>query len=120
MLQGLIHYAVPGLDLFSRYPAARGLVKAVSRQEVRDLAVPAVTSPRIEDQCQKLILLTGAGPVMTAAHARGFLREAAIGFSSEGPGHVTTTRRKDLANAQAGRKVLCYEPSLPGEDQKAP
>lgn len=85
VIQGLRHYVLTILDVFSRYVVAWGIVKTVTQREVKDLVALAVMSEGIDGRNDKPILRTDPGSPNMAADVRLFLSEVGIEFS---PGRV--------------------------------
>lgn len=104
VIEGLRHYVVTILDVFSRYVVAWGIVRTVTQREVKNLIALAVMSERIEDQDDKPILRTDPGSPNMAADVRLFLSEVGIKFS---PGRVA--RPTDNARQERFYRTLKQE-----------
>jgi len=104
VIAGLRHYVITILDLFSRYVVAWGIVKTVTRREVKNLVALAVMSQRIDDHSVKPILRTDPGSPNMAADVRLFLKEICVGFS---PGRVA--RPTDNARQERFYRTLKQE-----------
>jgi len=95
VIGGLRHYVITILDLFSRYVVAWGIVKTVTRREVKNLVALAVMSQGIEDRAQNPILRTDPGSPNMAADVRIFLREIGVGFSPGRRARPTDNARQE-------------------------
>jgi putative transposase len=104
VIQGLRHYVVTILDVFSRYVVAWGIVKTVTQREVKNLVALAVMSEGIEDHADKPLLRTDPGSPNMAADVRLFLSEVGIEFS---PGRVA--RPTDNARQERFYRTLKQE-----------
>lgn len=104
VIQGLRHYVLTILDVFSRYVVAWGIVKTVTQREVKNLVALAVMSEGIDSQEEKPILRTDPGSPNMAADVRLFLSEVGIRFS---PGRVA--RPTDNARQERFYRTLKQE-----------
>jgi len=104
VIQGLRHYVLTILDVFSRYVVAWGIVKTVTQREVKNLVALAVMSEGIDGQDDKPILRTDPGSPNMAADVRLFLSEVGIRFS---PGRVA--RPTDNARQERFYRTLKQE-----------
>jgi len=104
VIQGLRHYVLTILDVFSRYIVAWGIVKTVTQREVKNLVALAVMSEGIDGDADKPILRTDPGSPNMAADVRLFLSEVGIKFS---PGRVA--RPTDNARQERFYRTLKQE-----------
>lgn len=104
VIQGLRHYVLTILDVFSRYVVAWGIVKTVTQREVKNLVALAAMSEGIDGQDDKPILRTDPGSPNMAADVRLFLSEVGIKFS---PGRVA--RPTDNARQERFYRTLKQE-----------
>jgi transposase InsO family protein len=95
VIDGLRHYLLTILDLFSRYVVAWGIVKTVTQKEVKNLVALAVMSQGIDRTMDMPILRTDPGSPNMAADVRIFLREIGIGFSPGRTGRPTDNARQE-------------------------
>jgi len=104
VIEGLRHYVLTILDVFSRYVVAWGIVKTVTQREVKDLVALAVMSEGIDGRDDKPMLRTDPGSPNMAADVRLFLSEVGIEFS---PGRVA--RPTDNARQERFYRTLKQE-----------
>ncbi len=104
VINGLRHYLLTVLDLFSRYVVAWGVVKTVTQKEVKNLVALALMSEAIDGSHPKPVLRTDPGSPNMAADVRIFLRETGVLFS---PGRVA--RPTDNARQERFYRTLKQE-----------
>lgn len=110
VVNGLRHYVLTIIDLFSRYVIAWGIVRTVTQREVKDLVALAVMGEGIEDHAQKPILRTDPGSPNMAADVRVFLREMGIGFSPGRPGRPTDNARQErFYRTLKQEEIYCHD-----------
>ena len=110
VIDGLRHYVLTILDLFSRYLVAWGICKTVTQREIKNLAALAIMSQGIDDHEPKPILRTDPGSPNMAADVRIFLREIGVVFS---PGRVArptdNARQERFYRTLKQEEVYCHQ-----------
>jgi transposase InsO family protein len=72
VIDGLRHYVLTILDLFSRYLVAWGIFRTITQREVKNLVALAIMSERIGENDPKPVLRTDPGSPNMAADVRFF------------------------------------------------
>ena len=110
VIDGQRHYILTVLDLFSRYLVAWGIVKTVTKTEIKNLVALAIMSQRIGESDLKPILRTDPGSPNMAADVRIFLREVGVVFS---PGRVArptdNARQERFYRTLKQEEVYCHD-----------
>ena len=110
VIDGLRHYLLTILDLFSRYLVAWGIVKTVTKTEIKNLVALAIMSQRIDESDLKPILRTDPGSPNMAADVRIFLRDVGVVFS---PGRVArptdNARQERFYRTLKQEEVYCHD-----------
>ena len=110
VIDGLRHYVLTILDLFSRYLVGWGIFKTVTQREIKNLVALAIMSEAIGEHDPKPILRTDPGSPNMAADVRVFLREIGVVFS---PGRVArptdNARQERFYRTLKQEEVYCHE-----------
>ena len=110
VIDGLRHYVLTILDLFSRYLVAWGIFRTITQREVKNLVALAIMSEGIGENDPKPILRTDPGSPNMAADVRIFLREIGVVFS---PGRVArptdNARQERFYRTLKQEEVYCHE-----------
>lgn len=110
VIDGLRHYVLTILDLFSRYLVAWGIFRTVTQREVKNVVALAVMSQGLEKHDPKPILRTDPGSPNMAADVRIFLREIGVVFS---PGRVSrptdNARQERFYRTLKQEEVYCHD-----------
>ncbi len=119
-IDGLRHYVLTLLDLFSRYLVAWGIFRTVTQREVKNLVALAIMSERIGENDPKPILRTDPGSPNMAADVRIFLRQVGVVFS---PGRVArptdNARQERFYRTLKQEEVYCHEGYVSLDSAKA-
>ncbi len=119
-IDGLRHYVLTILDLFSRYLVAWGIFRTVTQREVKNLVALAIMSERIGENDPKPILRTDPGSPNMAADVRIFLRQVGVVFS---PGRVArptdNARQERFYRTLKQEEVYCHEGYVSLDSAKA-
>lgn len=120
VIDGLRHYVLTILDLFSRYLVAWGIFRTVTQREVKNLVALAVMSERIGENEPKPILRTDPGSPNMAADVRIFLRQIGVVFS---PGRVArptdNARQERFYRSLKQEEVYCHDGYVSLDSAKA-
>ncbi len=120
VIDGLRHYVLTILDLFSRYLVAWGIFKTITQREVKNLVALAIMSEAIGEHDPKPILRTDPGSPNMAADVRIFLREIGVVFS---PGRVArptdNARQERFYRTLKQEEVYCHEGYVSLDSAKA-
>ena len=110
VINGLRHYLLTILDLFSRYVVAWGIVKTVTQKEIKNLVALALMSEAIHGSHPKPVLRTDPGSPNMAADVRIFLRETGVLFS---PGRVArptdNARQERFYRTLKQEEIYCHD-----------
>jgi transposase InsO family protein len=120
VIDGLRHYVLTILDLFSRYLVAWGIFKTVTQREIKNLVALAIMSEAIGEHDPKPILRTDPGSPNMAADVRIFLRQIGVVFS---PGRVArptdNARQERFYRTLKQEEVYCHDGYVSLDSAKA-
>ena len=120
VIDGLRHYVLTLLDLFSRYLVAWGIFRTITQKHVKNLVALAIMSQSIGENDPKPILRTDPGSPNMAADVRIFLREIGVVFS---PGRVArptdNARQERFYRTFKQEEVYCHNGYVTLDSSKA-
>ncbi len=120
VIDGLRHYVLTLLDLFSRYLVAWGIFRTITQKHVKNLVALAIMSQSIGENDPKPILRTDPGSPNMAADVRIFLREIGVVFS---PGRVArptdNARQERFYRTFKQEEVYCHNGYVTLDSAKA-
>lgn len=120
IIDGLRHYLLTILDLFSRYLVAWGNFRTVTQMEVKNLVALAIMSQSIVNDDPKPILRTDPGSPNMAADVRIFLRQIGVAFSPGRVARPTDKARQELFyRTLKQEEVYCHDGYISLDSAKA-